>query len=332
MALNDQERARWRPSWPWELEIVAAIFALAAILPPLYVCSRAAPVAPGSLAAAYLALPEQNLVRQAIIYNVYWGIAVLLLYAGHIAITAATRRWISVPVAHMAAPLLFGGIALYRGTTHCGIGTAPPAASCSPPILAAWTVGLLSLVFLTGQVTRWRHVRRFRNEPWLVVSPARWDLSFVRLVPLLRPLLYPPTRYRLSEQGILIEGVNYAMSIPFDVIQAVEYSTLPSLFSSGFFLAGSSRTLVMIRLKDWSEPVFLSPAERDTFVTQAQRVIEARRPPTRCGTRPGTRRGTRPGTRAPAPSSRPEEKNSVAAISLTGRLNPYVLLQGALRR
>lgn len=293
--IADSATSKWRPGWPWELELLTILFVLAAAAIPLYTCYSSSPPTPTStsLAGAYHMHYRDLTSRNELITNLYWGFAVVALYLIYLLTANYTRGWISAPLSHFLAPLIFAGLGVYRLSGYCPHNLKEPIMDPSALNYGAWGVGTLCLVFLAGQLTRWRHLRRFRHQQWLVDSPTALDRTFLRLIPFLRPLFYPPVRYRLAEEGILIEGVNYVIALPMDIIQTVEYATLGSSCSSAFVVATSARYLVRIRLKHWSEPLLVSPLERESFVSKALEIIDSRRPATRCGTRPGTRRGTR---------------------------------------
>ena len=285
----------WKPGWPWELEIITLIFLIFGAVFPVYMSvsdsllggqNHHGPVIGAALAA------NPHFDARQFITSIYWALGLLALYAVHIFAGSVTLAWHSAPIWHTLSPLVFSALAYCRLSSYAGLRPEHILISTGPIGILLWVSGTLALVIVAGSLTRRRVMRRMRPRKWIVDTPTILDRTWFKLFVFLRPLLYPPRRVKLDEEGICIEGLNYAITMPFDIIQAVEYISLPSIFSHGLYFATSARHLVSIRLKDWSEPIIISPRDRDRFVTEAQKIIEARRPPTKCGTRPGTKTKT----------------------------------------
>jgi len=288
---------RWRPGWPWELEILAAIFALVAIVLPLYVF-YAGRTTPGDQPLAE-ALGRTALMQESSwdeLVNIFWAFGIVGLYLIHLVLAGGALEWISTPFSHLAAPFIFSMIAYFRMVRFSNLYPEYAFVAGSPLELSCWVLGVISMTFLLARMRMARHLSRFKELTWDVVTPSHVDWSYLELISFVRPLIYAPRLYKLNSEGLLIEGYCYAMTVPMEVIRQVEAIGSTYLVTYGYYLATSRHRLVRIHLSDQVEPIFISPRDRDEFVSFARREIEARRPRTEHGhTRHGARRTTQAG-------------------------------------
>ncbi|HIE10133.1 MAG TPA: hypothetical protein EYP62_00790 [Kiritimatiellae bacterium] len=291
---------KWRPGWPWELEGLALIFAAVAVVVPLYVFYA------GRTLTTELPLSVALQQKEALqttdwdeLVNVFWAVGIVGLYLVHLILAGGTIEWISTPFTHLAAPSIFAMIAYFRMVRFSQTYPQYAFLTGSLPEFSFWILGVLFITCLLARMRMTRHLARFRDVHWDVVTPTALDWSYLQLMTFFRPLVYLPRRYKLNREALLIEGWGYAMSVPLDVIQHVEAVGSTQLVSYGYYLATSRHSLVKITLSEPAQPIFISPRDRGRFVHFALEVLESRKPATEHGhTRHGTRRGVVRSTRA----------------------------------
>ena len=296
------ESKKWDPpGWPWELELLAVLFVIAAILIPFYFDTQT-PAKPEELTLIELARKANaptHVARWEDQVDFFWAAGIVGLYLVHLAMAGATSSHISTPITHLIAPLIFALITYYR-LHDIGLGVADRGQVRAGWgwEMVLWSCGVLVITFLVARIRMARHMLGFRGVNWAMTTPTRWDASYFKLMLEFTPIIYPPRVYRLSEEGILVEGWLYLMPIRFRSIQSVDPVADSQILVKGNFLASSSRSLVRIQLADSPEPIFLSPSDRDSFLQYAHRYVLHGISPTtttRAATRPGTRPGAKPG-------------------------------------
>ncbi|MBU0677145.1 MAG: hypothetical protein KJ626_03435 [Verrucomicrobia bacterium] len=264
--------AQWKlPGWPWELELLAVIFVITAIAVPVYIYYTADP----AIDASELSLVQRAaLERQQGIdtwhdqQGFIFGIIIVGIYLAHLAIAGMNIDYNSTSFTHLFSPLVFSLITYYRLLTISRDKTVSASiVSGSPQEIAVWILGVVLITALVARVRMARHMLNFKNTKWDIITPTLIDKSyFAAAVLQFRPLLYPPRTFRLSDEGILLEGWLYVMPIPFTHVHSVDAVQNPSFMSSGLSLATSSHSLVRVTLTDSPTPIIISPTDRDEFV------------------------------------------------------------------
>ena len=283
------------PGWPWELDLLSLIFLVAGLLIPYNIFIQH--YAESSLAAnqAALKLKEQTYIL--------WSIGLVVLFVMHLALAGASDDSMSTPFIHLFSPLVFAGLAYYR------IYTVSHDMGQASFVTGHWTQMLLfgvvvvAATLIMARLGLARHMHRYRDESWDLICPARYDRSFFTLIVQFRPLVYPPRRYRLSQNGILVEGWFYAIVLPFSKLQSMNPVRFMGISTAGHYYASNSSNLVRFELLDSDRPLFISPEQRDEFIQYCMHHLLRARPSSvhrsRHGTNPGvTARDTHPGLTA----------------------------------
>lgn len=291
------EKRRWGPpGWPWELELLALVFVITAIGVPYYLNAMqgAESTELSLLARAEMARQEQVTTWKDL-EGFFWGVVLVGLYLAHLAMAGASIDFMSTPFTHLFSPLVFSMITYYRlYVLAAGSGTATSIVTGSLPEVVVWVLGILVITFLVARIRMARLMLNFRNIDWDVSTPSVVDGTYPGLTIQVRPLIYFPRVFRACEQGILIEGLFYAMPIPFECVQAVDAVQAGPFASQGYCLATSTRSMVRIQLTEKTEPIFISPKDRNGFVRYCQQHIAPKTPSTRPGdTRSGAAKETR---------------------------------------
>lgn len=313
-------KQRWSPpGWPWELELLALVFVVIAIAVPYYL-KLAQPPPDTSTQSLLVQAQAQTLRSQEMstwedLQGFFWAVIVVGLYLAHLAMGAASIDYMSTPFTHLFAPLLFSIITYARlYALNTGVSSSSYIVRGALWEIIAWIGGVAIITYLVARIRMARLMLAFRDVDWKISTPSLKDSTYWQLVFQIRPLIYPPRWLRASEEGILIEGWFYAMPLAFDNIHAVDAVQGAVLYTRGYCLATSLNSMVRIQVADRTEPILISPKDRNAFVRYAQDQIALRAPPvtlrsgeTGKGTRPGTTgRGTRPGvvrSRKSAPST-----------------------------
>ncbi|MBN1836215.1 MAG: hypothetical protein JW820_10220, partial [Spirochaetales bacterium] len=261
------------------------VFVITAIAIPSYLQYNQPPVEQElSLMARAEAARAPNQTTWQDLNHFFWSIAIIGLYLVHLAMAGASIEWISTPFIHLFSPLVFSAITYYRllqlsdpsrPGTHIVTGT--------PVEITCWIVGILSITFLVARIRMARHKLNFRDIDWDITTPTLFDRTYLELLAYFRPLIYPPRQYRACAQGILVEGWLYDMFLPFDSIHSVDTVRRANIMSSGYYLATSANGLLRIQLAERTEPLFISPKDRDEFL----RYCDGRLAPKQSGTRAG---------------------------------------------
>jgi hypothetical protein len=300
-----KNQQRWGvPGWPWELELLALVFVATSIIVPFWLQHTQTPDSSQlSLIAKAELVRNQQTTSWSDLSGAFWAIVIVGLYVAHIAMASSAVRFMSTPISHLWAPLVFAMIGYSRlyALTQRGSTLSHNIVSGSPLEILLWVVGVLAITFLVARIRMARLTLKFKTVDWDVSTPSLYDSSFGELVFQWRPLLYPPRMIRACEQGILIEGFFYEMPIPFDSIQAMDAVHGAGFTSSGYCLATSMKSLVRVQTTEQAEPILISPRDRNTFLHYCQQHIALRTPLTRSGE-------TEPVARPTAPEQAPQSK------------------------
>lgn len=290
-----KKRTRWGPpGWPWELELLALVFVITAIVVPYYLQTQA----PTSAQLSLLAQAEQAQASQRGSWNdlqdFIWAVIIVGIYLAHLVIASSSIDYMSTPFTHLFSPLVFSLITYYRLFTLVkGSPTATTIVSGSPLEIVLWILGVLVITFMVARIRMARYMLNFKHVDWDITTPTVFDRSFWELAVYLRPLIYPPRMYRACPNGILIEGWVYAMPIPFETIHSVDAVQGAGFLSSGYCLATSAKSLVRLQISEKPEPLLISPKDRAEFVRYCeQRLGTTRQIKIQSDTRRGTSAGT----------------------------------------
>lgn len=269
------------PGWPWELDFLALVFLIIGLVVPYLIFTDATTASTNQAASA---LNEQR--------HVLWAIGIVVLFVMHLAVAGASLETISTPFIHLLTPLGFALIAYYRTYSVAReVGKATIATGSILQIIVL-VLAVLLATLLVARIRMARYLLRFRDVKWDVISPSRYDGSYLELIAQVRPLLYPPRQFRATSEGLLIEGWFYIMPVPFDMVQSITAVNSFGFDTNGSYYASSAGSLIRMELLDSSEPIFISPANRDEFLQYCAHHVTRLRPPKATKTQGGTH-GTR---------------------------------------
>ncbi len=301
-----KQKRRWGPpGWPWELELLALVFVIAAIAVPYYLqYMQPHETSEVSLLAEAQSIRRQNSATWEDLEGFFWALIIVGLYLAHLAMGGASIDFMSTPFTHLFAPLVFSLITYYRLLNISGDGFSDRGVVGNAPYeLFFWVSGVLIITYLVARIRMARLMLSFRDVEWGVSTPSLFDKTYSEMIVQIRPLIYPPRMLRACEDGILVEGWFYAMPIPFDTLNAIDVVQGAGFASQGYCLATSSRSLVRIQTAERAEPILVSPRDRNTFVRYCQQQLASRAAPvalrsgeTAKGTRTGTGKGTHAGS------------------------------------
>lgn len=279
-----EKQRRWAPpGWPWELEVLALVFVLFAIIVPYYLEYHQSPD-PTNLSL----FERAEFQRQQEATDTWragtafiWAIAIVLLYLAHIVMAGASIHFVSTPFTHLFAPLMFSGIAYYRLLTlaHKTTGSNPIVKGSALEV-AMWFLGVIVITFLVARIRMARHMLNFKDVQWEVSTRTHFDSTFWELAVRLQPIIYPPRLYQAADEGLMIVGWLYVLPISFRLIQSIEKVSAAAMHSNGYYLATSTRSLVRIQLTESPEPIYISPGDYSGFLRYCQQHVTALKPDT----------------------------------------------------
>ena len=285
------------PGWPWELDLVTLAFLVIGVLIPYNIFTSH--IADSSLAAnqAVAKLKEQTYIL--------WSIGLCLLYIMHLALSRTGDDSLSIPVVQLISPMLFACLAYYRIHTVSHDMQQPTMLTGGFGQIALLLVVVMLITFIVARLRLARHLHRFRDTQWDLECSASFDSSYFSLLAEFRPLVYPPRRYRVCDQGLLIEGWFYSVVVPFSSVQSASTVRASAIAAAGHYYASNTANLVRLELTDSPLPLFISPEGRDEVVHYITQHTTHMRPSqhhrSRHGTHPGvTARDTHPGLSARA--------------------------------
>ena len=288
-----KDKQHWGPpGWPWELELLALVFVVTAILVPYYLQYMQAPEpSQMSLMAKAEHARRQEMTTWQDMEGFFWAIIIVGFYLVHIAMASASIDFMSTPFTHLFSPLVFSVITYYRLFKLKTVALAgTPLVSGKPLEIGIWLTGVLVITYLVARIRMARLMLGFRDTDWDVTTPSLFDKTYTELMVQIRPLIYAPRLCRACSKGILIEGWFYAMPLPFDSIQSIDAVQGTTMVSSSYCLATSLRSMVRIQIAEKAEPVLISPKDRAAFLRYCQQHVAAKTP-THGGTSTGTRAG-----------------------------------------
>lgn len=284
------------PGWPWELDILALVFVIIALAVPLALSGA------GSTPAADVepvVNPATSVLKEQ--QSMLWAVGIVVLFVMHLAVAGASLETISTPFIHLVSPMAFALIAYYRVFTVTRETAKATIVTGSPLQIAVLILAVAAATLLVARIRMARYLLRFRDVKWDVVTPAKYDSSYFELITQFEPLIYPPRSYRACDQGLLIEGWFYIMSVPFEMVQSINAVNTFGFASNGKYHASSKRGLIRMELLDNSEPLFISPQNRDEMLQYcAHHVTRIRPTSAKAGTKSGGRSTTHGGGDAPA--------------------------------
>lgn len=263
------------PGWPWELEFLAFIFVLCALLIPYFYQSEAA------TEQETIEKEKVTLVKKAALEDApeiktdvwfeemkgfFWALVIVIAYFGHIILASTSYNYVSTPISHLLAPLIFVAILYYRLIQGRIIGSG-----IWTPV--GWFFGVLIITLLVARIRMARHMLNFRHVDWEINDPTQMDATFFELLPTFRPLFYFPHIFRACAEGIIIEGWFYILPIAFDMVEGMSVVEEPSMSSQGHFFATSNRQMVEINLYEDATPIYISPKDPETFVTYCSQYL-----------------------------------------------------------
>jgi len=291
------EKIHWGPpGWPWELELLALVFVITAIVAPYYLQAQATDTSTLSiLAQAEQAGRQQGSWQD--MQSFIWAVVIVGMYLAHLVIASSGIDYMSTPFTHLFSPLVFSMITYYRLFVMGKAAPATALVSGSPVEIILWILGVLVITFMVARIRMARYLLKFKHVEWELTTPTLFDKTFWELALYVRPLIYTPRLYRACPSGILIEGWTYAMPIPFERVHSVDAVQGAGFLSSGYCLATSVKSLVRLQISEKAEPILISPKGRAEFVRYCEQRLGTTRlikiqSDTRHGTAPGaTKRG-----------------------------------------
>lgn len=209
-----------------------------------------------------------------------WALIIAGIYLLHLVMAGASLDFISTPASHLFSPLIFALILYFRLFYYTRGGpTEIPWVTGRPVEIIVLILVVLVITFLLARLQMIRQMQAYKNEKWEVVTPTTVDRSFfAELILQFRPLFYFPRVYKASENGFLVEGLWYIMPIPFRIVQSMEKIGTAAFLSSGYSLATSVHSLVRIRLTESNVPIYLSPSDREAFLSYCNEQLHKHRP------------------------------------------------------
>jgi hypothetical protein len=252
------------PGWPWELDLLSAVFVIIALTVPFIYFGRDAADEVASV------LREQQ--------HVLWAIGIVVLFLMHLVLGVSTFEFITTPFLHLISPVVFALIAYFRAHTIFIEAKIQTPFSGSFGQYAGVAASVFLIALLVARIRKARFMRRFRDIKWDLVHKAPYDGTYWQLLTEFQPLVYPPRTYRACNDGILIEGWFYAMAIPFEMFQSLTAASGLRHATNGRYFASTTRTMIRIELLDNAEPVYISPENRQQFLAYCANHVARLRP------------------------------------------------------
>ena len=257
---------------PWGLEVLALVFVLAAIVVPLRIATEQT-VDRESLSIVEQRRLEAREQQQTASFedftNFFWGLGILGLYGIHLLMASSSINQITTSFTHMFSPLIFSIITYYRlaGLNVDIGGEGRQLLTSSPLEFAAWVLIVMALTILLARVRAIRHGLKFKRIQWDLESKTVRDGTFWSdLAWSIRPLFFAPSAFLASSDGILIKGWLFYLPLSFHSIQSVEMVRKVRTSESAMFYATSTKSLVRVQVKETQQPIYISPADRESFI------------------------------------------------------------------
>ena len=251
------KRSRWNPpDWPRDIEVVTFILFIIALLVPWLFGGGDAGTSATPEENGALAVGRHNLETQ---FGVFISLGIIGLYILHFVFAANEMNRLTVSPYHFLSPVFFALIAFVR--------ISIASATALSPLLAILLIAVvIALNLFLMRRRHQRYMEKFAGTNWELVSPARYHGGYFKLIFEFRPLLYPPQRYLICTEGILIEGWHYALPIAFEDVHSVMRVSGSSILISGHYYASNNHDFVRIDLHDSAKDIFISPENVDEFV------------------------------------------------------------------
>lgn len=269
-----------QPKRPLEIEAIVLLFLLVALLMPLYIgmIHTEPPPPPQTLLEQARGPAAPAATNFSNVVGMLWGVSILGLYLMHVTMGSSFLNYNTTPAYYLVAPLIFGGIAYYRMYQQQALySLSEPLVSASPGIVFLAFSGILLATCLLARMRMLRYRLRYRKIDWDMVLAARRDKTFwSQLAWQFRPLLYPPRRYRVCPDGLLIEGWLYLRAVPMRILEDVEHVEQFNSLLQAEIYAGSARDLVQINLSEQSQPILISPRHHEEVIQYCREKLGER--------------------------------------------------------
>jgi len=269
------------PGWPWELELLALVFVITALVVP-YLLARGEAPTPEAITLIQrgeLARQQMDTATLQDQLGFFWAVAIIGVYVVHIALASMSIDLISTSFTHLISPLVFSMITYYRlWAVQTSADVSAKVVSGEPREIALWILAVTIVTILVARIRVGRHMLNFKEVDWDIVTPTKFEfLRYLELIPTVTSLIYPPRLYRASPDGIMIEGWLYVMPIPYRIVASIEPVNRTRLTTSAHQFATTTRDLIRLQLTDRQIPVYISPRDRDAFVHYCKERIAERR-------------------------------------------------------
>ena len=133
-------------------------------------------------------------------------------------------------------------------------------------------VTLLGIGFLLSRVRLQRVMLNLRGEKWLAELPAAPASNVVKCFLRIHPFFYPPSRFLISENGVVVLGWHYVVLLPYSQIKSIQARTKGDLSGTGFYLTRSFSNLVEIQMRLVHDAVVIGPDKPEYFLEKSRNL------------------------------------------------------------
>jgi len=270
------KRTKWNPpGWPWELEVLTLVFCFLAVWGPYHVETSNHLSDHAMIATAGSEATQPEAIKTQFRFMIAVGI--VALYVIHLMLASSILSHITVSPVHFFSPSVFALISHFRITHTPGF-----EFQFSYLMQSTYQAALIFVIVITATailmwIRRIRDMRAFSSTNWGITARARYDRTYPELIMQMKPLFFPPRRYRACAEGIVIEGWHYAMPIGMGDINSMNKASISGIMGSGDFYAGSMKNAVRIDLHDSRQGLYISPENPDEFIAFCEKYLVRRK-------------------------------------------------------
>ena len=201
-----------------------------------------------------------------------WFLMFVFAYFAHLALCRIAPNFVSTSIWMILSPLAFSFLGYgYLLCSYIWAGRPGNVFQGAAWELILILVFVLILAVLLARVRMQRVAINLKGTHWDMEVSAR-DATNNKLAVYARidPIFYRPRSYKLCSEGILIEGWNYVIPVPFEQTKSIRKRDKGDFSSAGFHAVRTLDNLILLDILFSKEPILIAPEKETIFLDKAK--------------------------------------------------------------
>ena len=201
-----------------------------------------------------------------------WVLVFLFSYLAHIVLNRISPNFVSTSIWMILAPVVFAFLGYYYLLcSYVWSGTESQVVTGAFWEITSILVMVLIVSILLARVRMQRVAIKLKGTKWDMELPARRSTNGrFALMGRVETIFYPPRSYKLCSEGVLIEGWNYVIALPFEQTKVIRKRDKGDVASAGFYAVKSLDQLILFDILFSKEPILIAPEKEGIFLEKAR--------------------------------------------------------------